>query len=73
MSVIRPFSNDDECDEVQQVGSGCAELTPHEDTRAALTHAVRMVRTLRKAGATYVKIGDIEVSFMEQRGERTEG
>ena len=66
---IRPIGDDDECDETPQVGTGCAELSPHEDTVGLLHYSAKVVLRMRKAGATYVKIGDFEVSFMEAKGE----
>jgi hypothetical protein len=63
----RRIGFDDDTDEAQQVGSGCAELTPVEDTAGNMQRAARFVLRMRKAGATYVKLGDVEVSFLEAK------
>lgn len=69
MSRIRPFDNDEDetCgDGPQGVGQGCAEFVPAEESGADnLRTASKFVLRMRKAGATYVKLGDVEVSFMQ--------
>lgn len=72
---IRPIGDDeDECDESPPVvGSGCASLTPDDDTRGNLDHAAKVVLRLKRAGAVYVKIGDVEVSFQEPTSSGQDG
>ncbi len=54
---------DDECDcpepEQDNVGSGCADLTPVTDEEKFLDVAL----ALREKGAKYVKFGENEVAF----------
>ncbi len=45
------------------VGDGCASLTPVDDSVATINAVTRAVLRLRKAGAVYVKVGDVEASF----------
>jgi hypothetical protein len=64
---IRPFTNDedDAGDEgSQNVGNGCAEFVAAEDDGGAqLAHATKFFLRMRRAGATYVKCGELEAQF----------
>lgn len=58
-------NDEEECDGEgpQNVGGGCAEFVPHDDTADQLKGAAKFVTKMRKMGATYVKLGDVEVGF----------
>jgi hypothetical protein len=73
---ISTFATDDgdcDCDGPQQVGAGCAQLSPHEDTVGLLHYAAKVALKMRKTGATYVKVGDLEVSWQEPTSSGQDG
>jgi len=76
VSRIRPIGDDDDdvCgDGPQNVGQGCADFTPSDDDgRRQLQHAARFILRMRKAGATYVKVGELEASFISPEAAKSE-
>lgn len=58
------FELDDEDDGAEPeptVGSGCASLT--DDGTAAIAAATRAIARLRRLGATFVRVGEMEAHF----------
>ncbi len=62
------FDLDDEdeadCEPEPVVGDGCASLTVADDSGVeTIREAARAMLRLRRAGATFVKIGEMEAQF----------
>jgi hypothetical protein len=65
MGFLLDDDDDDGCepDESPAVGHGTAEMTA--DDGPTLAEVVKLVQKLAKGGAMYVKIGDVEVSYVK--------